>query len=73
MAKACVSEAEASALISNLKKKGIDAFVVPNAHDSTIWVALGVYATDAEAEAANRVFEKKGVDKPFIYELRRKK
>jgi len=69
----CTTQAAADAAIANLKKKGIDAFIVPNARNSKIYVAVAGYKTIGEAEAAVPAFKKKGVTDAYFTQITQKK
>src|ERR1700761_2099920 len=69
----CTTQTEANATIANLKKKGIDAFIVPNWHDSNIYVAVAAYKSNAEAEAAVPAFKRKGVTDAYFTQITQKK
>jgi len=73
IATACSTQAQADAEISRLKTKGIDAFIVPNTHSSSINIAVGAYKSDAEAEAAVAVFKNKGITGAYLTQIRQKK
>ncbi len=63
------SDAEVSAAISNLKKKGIDGFVVPSVPGGKMRVAVQMYATNAEAAAGVVVYKKKGLSEAYLNQI----
>lgn len=52
----CYTEAKAAVALSDLKTKGLDPFIVPNMGGTSIYIAVGAYGSNAEADAARIKF-----------------
>jgi hypothetical protein len=52
----CYTEAKAAAVLSDLKTKGLEPFIVPNMGGAGIYIAAGAYSSNAEADAARVKF-----------------